>query len=887
MAVVANFGNTNLSTANGFYRVEAHNVGMKSNTTLALSTTRTINVTFANACNLKTVLLNIQPTQNVTNANLKDVTVELKESGTTRASVTRTAASMFNSVDYSTTDFTHNYTSSWIVAFDFGTPYAVTTAAGVWTIVISQSGAGASNQNIRTSDGTNPFYIAIGDNTVSFASGDVLICDTGKGTVTIDQSATLTGLTGTGGTSLVCGIVATGNSWDDIGLQWENPASASYTLTLNGELILAAHGGFIVGSSGSRITRTNKAIIDISAPSTGTLGGIAAPQIVSSNISAKQFIKMYGEVPSVQSAKLANAASVGASSITIDNASTGWAVNDVIIIGGNTSLGTTQLTRYTITSVAGAVLGISPNITGQARSVGGNVVVVDSRGVKITTSSSTITTMLKLHHASVIELDGVDFVHSGTSGIYILIDSGGNSGPSGYGIGAATAQSSAQTFKNITATNQSTTGGTFINMFSSRLGEVFEKVYLLNLTFCNTYTSNLGPFGNHSYTDCITMQLNGFPMFNPPGSRNTTITNCKFDCQVGGGGGFALVTGEGHTFTGCEFWGSSAYGTTQGACVTFNNSFNGTMTNCTFNNNNACVGLGGNVYNLKVQDCSFGQTVAITGNRHLYTVNTVGAFYDVVMEDNLGTSVPIDTGLLNGVAMTSSAAGSAIRIINESNTANNDTVWVKYGYYQRTGSGLSDTTVRTSGGYAIRLQPRSGTNSMAWPNRITERGVPTGDIQNKTMTVSCWMYINNTAYDAGTYELPRLNVKYDNATTTYTSAAATFGSWQQVAVTFTPTTTYGQIDVWITAATDATGSNAYVYVDDFNIAFPAGVQVDLGSLDLWSNATPIWPPIATVPSLGGVWDEAVTAHTISGSFGVLAKTTEQKADDAVSLIIPT
>ena len=57
------------------------------------------------------------------------------------------------------------------------------------------------------------------------------------------------------------------------------------------------------------------------------------------------------------------------------------------------------------------------------------------------------------------------------------------------------------------------------------------------------------------------------------------------------------------------------------------------------------------------------------------------------------------------------------------------------------------------------------------------------------------------------------------------------------------------------------------YIDDVQVAYPAGVSINLGGLDLWANATPVWPPIATVPALGGVWDEATSAHAVVGSFG--------------------
>ena len=73
---------------------------------------------------------------------------------------------------------------------------------------------------------------------------------------------------------------------------------------------------------------------------------------------------------------------------------------------------------------------------------------------------------------------------------------------------------------------------------------------------------------------------------------------------------------------------------------------------------------------------------------------------------------------------------------------------------------LDDTTVRTAGGSAMRFNPYSSTIPMHW-----EQNIPTGNIQNKTMTVSLWLKINNSAYWAGTHTKPTLTIDYDNGTT--------------------------------------------------------------------------------------------------------------------------
>ena len=124
----------------------------------------------------------------------------------------------------------------------------------------------------------------------------------------------------------------------------------------------------------------------------------------------------------------------------------------------------------------------------------------------------------------------------------------------------------------------------------------------------------------------------------------------------------------------------------------------------------------------------------------------------------------------------------------------------------------------------------------------------------------------NSAYWAGTHTKPTLTIDYDNGTT-ITSVATASASWQLLACTFTPTTTYGQIEMKVTGATDATGTNRYFYVDDVNVAYPAGVAIDLGNLDLWAEGLPVSPAIATMPSIVGVWDSPLAEHTITGSAG--------------------
>jgi len=87
MAVIISNGNTNLSTASGFYRVESYNLGMFSNTFLSLSTTRTVAITFANAGNATGCVIGLA--LNGVSTSGKTITVTLQE---TRTPITVTIA---------------------------------------------------------------------------------------------------------------------------------------------------------------------------------------------------------------------------------------------------------------------------------------------------------------------------------------------------------------------------------------------------------------------------------------------------------------------------------------------------------------------------------------------------------------------------------------------------------------------------------------------------------------------------------------------------------------------------------------------------------------------------------------------------------------------------
>lgn len=840
MAVIVSNGATNLSTVSGFYRAESYNLSPMSTTYLTLASARTINVTFANAGNCQGLILYLTPTANCT----RDVTVTLQEntgSWVNRVSTTLTAAQLSNSV-------ANNAQATWITPFIFSTPYAVTTASNKWRFNITQGATGSQNWQLRTSNGTAPSYISWCDNAISYTTNDVIVA---KDKITIDQNCQFNGLLSTGdSTNSVCAVACTGSTGDYNNngmIVWDTTPAASYTMTINGLVLMSAHAGFHVGDSANRIPTAQKAIIQIIPATSGTatntgLNTVGTPS--HANYIGRCNIQMYGEIPTSRSTTLsADAAASQPNIVTTD--STGWAKGDKLAIGKADVVGGIPDTApYTINTIAGTNIGLTTNILTNARKSGGHVFRLNGYGVEFrNTHNAAILNYFNGGNNVVFSgvwLDGIAFnTSNGTSQWYDDASNIGNI-----------------TIEDCSVSNGIVTGGvvlmTAIN-FANKPMSVQRCHWFKAYTFGTLYgpTSAIKTFTNNI---CISGSVTGSIML-----QNMNITNNYF--YNNSGQFIGNSTGWfNSTVSNNYFWGTSSG-------VMRND---GAMVNVVWSGNQHERVLR-SIWNFSsIINCPMiNETYGIeAGSFEIYHTPTNYSPYAnfVIDNPNIGTSI---TPTLND---TEGVDGSQIRFQNYDQTANVDFTHMPYGKIYRTGTGLADTTVRTAGGFAMRFEPTYSPNLMHW-----EQNVPTGNIQSKTMTVSLWVKINNSAYWAGTHTKPTLTIDYDNGTT-ISSVATASTDWQLLACTFTPTTTYGQIEMKVTGATDATGTNRYFYVDDVNVAYPAGVAIDLGNLDLWAEGLPVAPAIATVPSLGGVWDEPLSAHTIAGSMGVLLSDAADSAE---------
>lgn len=830
MAVIVSNGATNLSTASGFYRAESYNLSTYSTTILALNTARQINVTFANAGNCKGLILHLYGS-----GTNKDVTVELQEntgSWTTRASKTLTV-----------TDIASNSLgllwATYIKAFEFTTPYAVDTTASKWRFQITQGTGNAYNWSLRTSNGTAPSYITWCDNAVTYATNDVIIA---KEPITIDQDCTFKGLLSTGDSiNSICAIACASTTTDPTAngmIVWDDTPASSYTMNIDGYMVLSAYAGFHIGNSTNRIPYAQKAVVNIKNATSGTATNTGISQ--GGNYSHASYIgkasfQLYGEVPATRVTTLASDANFNQKSIVTTD-STGWSPGDkVVVCKAQTAGNTAETAPFTIDTISGTDITFLENILTAKRLTGGKVFRVNGYGVEIIVENSTAITNY-LNGCNGYTVDGAYI----TRAVFNFTN-----GTSGWNDSVAN-------ITDLKTVDSAFVGASIYNIVNWHNSKtvIAERCHNFKGGFSNTFYGP--PTALKKIKDCIFYGAGIGGWF----KVQNALVEDNYVYNSGPPSYWSLLHNSGlynSTFRNNYLFGAQYIFRSDGplANILFENNI-WDYTNRSFYNFNVAT-------NVVFRNDTFGVELAanyIFSNFQNYSPISAVLFDNCIVKPVLNS--PTEN---NG----ESVDGSKMRFQNYNQTANYDFTAMTYGTIYRTGTGLADTTVRTAGGFAMRFEPTFSPNLMHW-----EQNVPTGNIQNKTMTVSLWVKINNSAYWAGTHSMPTLTIDYDNGTLA-TATALTNTSWQQLAVTFTPATTYGQIEMKVTGATDATGTNRYFYVDDVNVAYPAGVAIDLGNLDLWAEGLPVAPAIATMPSLGGVWDEPLSAHTVSGSFGWFVK----------------
>jgi hypothetical protein len=915
MAVIISNGDTTLNTANGFYRVEAYNVGILGGT-LVSSADFNIPVTFANAGNCQGLGLAMYKP----NSGSLTFTVTLQENvasvWTDRTAVTYTEAQAVGSNPYSGTP-----TMFSIIPFIFSSPYAVDTTASKWRFRVQSSSA----TFFHTSSGSNYFYFTWCDNAVSHASGDVVIS---KDKVTIDKTTTATGVLGTGDTAnsiAMIGCRIADHTANKYSFDWDS--SAAYTLTVSGYILLSSDSGFSAGTSGSPVSLANKGkIVFQYTPTAGTAGRSgfwSASQFSTSYPSyygQRTNLAFYGEVPTTPNETLAyNVALDGTATMTIASpcvvtysshrledgdpvyfsttgalptgitagtiyyvkyinsstfnleatrggglintsgsqsgthtikgvvetvGATGWSVGDNVWVGKRMIWGTGDVTYRTISSVSGTQIKLSSSLTSYMARKGGVVYTNNGYGFEITTDST-----------ASVDLRGFigfpsELIFSGVMFSQIRFD---------------TPQSASTAYLSTDALrSEYLVSNCFVILTPAGSQYFFTYVTVPPEGVEISNTNFVGGSGGYSYNSA------SISTTAPKTSGVVEVKNCNFYSTTNSMFYTALtsiITYKIHdnifqnfraamiTGLNTEFYDNVGYGTSGEGYQVQNLIEPVNVSGNSLDRHTVGVRVDGNIFNATIGGFTFGPEAYTSGAD--FTLLLSAGYTDLTI-----TSC---TNLQRIVQSSRFTYPYDSKVTFEDLAAANDSIqYHTNATIQKTGTGLTDTTAHTAGGYAMRIEPIQYLTLVPYSFR---QNIPTGNIQNKQMSVMVWVKLNSANYYAGTnYQMPRLKITYDQTSTTYAEAAQST-DWQLLHVPITPLTTYGQITAEITAYTDATSTNAYFYVDDYSVLYPAGTTINLGSLDNWYRGTPIIPTIATLNSANDVWAVQTSTMTTAGSIG--------------------
>lgn len=804
----------NISTVNGFYRAEAGQLSMAFGT-ISLTSTYTYGFTFANAGNCQGFVLPLQPV--ATNIN-RPLTVELQENvasvWTTRASKTLTT----NEIRVSST--IEGLTGVYITAFKFATPYAVDTTVGKWRLQTTST-AGTSNWLVRASASSVPSFITWCDNQVTFASNaDQFVA---VDTIYLDSAATLRGILFTGDTvNAIAGWVCSGTDRTPANvamLRWSPTPASSYKVTSTGLIYIGTTSGFSAGTSSVHIPSSAMGEFEAVQASVGTSTANLSSGFVNA-IGGGGSIFIYGEIPSVEDTELLSAAAAAQPNI-VTKVATGWGAGDRIVIGRVTARGNIDPQIYTISSVAGTTITLTTNLA-SARSIDASVIKLNGYGFKLSSPNATGARHTFGSMLNII-VQGVEYLNW-----QWWLNATGAAVP-------ARSEDLVWQFRNssLTTTNTTTTK-LFVDTFNPAInGVVIDNVNCYRTIIqSNNFVGN--GQGSFAITNCIfihqdagvtsnTQIMNGIYTYTDNKHENSAST-------------MVFLQGFKGTFRRNKIWGSAATGGSATGALRFSSLFLfDDWGNNTYDNNHTAITITGTSFNVRSKDDEFGQAVANFYDIYSY----FRALVDVEFENSKGNLIiGYSPPMLDGFTL---------RLTNVNQTSGNDRIEKAEGILYRAGNGLADTTKRV-GDYCLKFVPYStATAVLDW-----KQSVPTEDIQNQSMMVGVWINIANSAYWAGSHQMPRLSVNYDNGTTVFSEATQTTG-WQLVFVPFTPTTTYGQLTVTVSGRTVASTANAGFYVADMSVLYPAGHTLNLGSMNTWANALPVMPSISTTVSAADVW----------------------------------
>lgn len=800
----------------------------------------------------------------------------------------------------------------WIF-FKFAAP-VVLLAATAYTVSAKQSLSSPSMNLYRNATSGNWSRMLRTATTQAPASADILHVlgeKTGAGTsnsfvVTMDSTATTQYGAGTdAGVALTIGhnaILRNGTS----------PAT-NYYLKLGGNLIGYNGGRMDVGESGTEIPRDSTAVIEFNPVLDGGMGferrnGFTFNGYGLSRSSGKNIV----------ACKLTSNLTAGATTLNVDT-DTGWLSGDSIAIAKTTATNTRLDETRVLNGAAGAS---SMDITvALANTHHGTApyeahVVLRTRNVIIRSATSTIAAYSTDGPTAVTNMSWVSMQYMGsnnsTKGAVTCNTTTGSVNMQYCSI-VDSEQSAfivANSGNNVTVqncvianTNSSGSGIQGLILFGTSLGS--------SITFTDNYIIGFTQSGGFQTNNSIRIRTNGINF-----SRNVISSN-NLGQPVVLEGSDNIGTFDDNTIYGCS--GTSDSTTYAGALIAAAVVAGGTINRLKmFRNNGSNLTIGFTWNNVTFTDCTLfgasGTNISVTtGVLNNCTFNNLTLAADSVQSTTNGIRVE-STGLIinstfnncnlgiasgqyvahtNDVAVGGANAyvnflfnncnfGSANTVSGQSllsvvaeikfhkfNQTTNDHRWyTKYGIARSTGSGLADTTVRTSGSLGLRIAPTDSTAGFTWQFNIPAKA---------NSIINFFAYLQkNAAFgtDDCTIELYLPGSTTPDDTTDLSDVT---GSWQAASLSANYTSSIDSLATIKIIAKTAT-SAAYLYVDDlFNGGNGVSTTFDkVTGLDTWYEGKPIEIIGAQAISAADVWTFSTTNLTAP-------ETTGKQLKDALTL----
>jgi len=680
-------------------------------------------------------------------------------------------------------------------------------------------------------------------------------------------------------------------------------ASTNYYLRVSGDIIIYNHGVFSQGSLGAEIPRSSTAVLEFDPVADGGMGFRCRNGGTYNSYGLSRTIGKDIIACALNTDEAVNSTSLGV------NQDTGWLDNDVIVVAKTSRDGNERTERgllngnagvdtLTVNGFAGAGGGLQFSHTG-TNPVQADVCLL-TRNVRVRSASSSIMTFVSIGATAIVVIRWTQFSFLGENvggrrGIEISTTTGvcdiqycsiHDTEDCGLFVGSSSGSNITFSYNVMDRLNTAVIADTtvhcvFVNA-SSGVTTMIGNYFFRGTTFNNgTSVVRLNDIGITFIGNTICDFTQGGLTFFENGTVGSNSGNRVSGARTPNG--YAVVLGSvggGPTFTGGVFGSFTSYLNNSEGIITpgiFNGvtlqdfiSFGNTTSNFVFGGVNTSTAFTDTVItNLVCHSISGFSTLngVSTGATTFINTTLSNSSIGVVSGVRTAHTNDISAGAVAGDLLVSNCTfGSPTLVSNNGsigtggrilfrrlqNLDNNHRWYTRFGFAQSTGAGLTDTTVRTSGSLALRINPINTVTGFLYSYRILARA--------GTAIYANGFLRKNTAFGTSVVTVELFLPGSTVADSTYTMSNTT-EAWEAFIVNATYT---GTLDLYATVIIRARTitASAFLYVDDlYN-----GTN-KITALDVWENGQPSPIMFEQLGDAAAVWAVATTGLTTAGTTG--------------------